>query len=329
MGNDMSSDERSSGAPARDGGSPMALVLFLIAALFVASYLVRSNSAPTSGAASPSALASASEDIMPAAFKKHLPWNPNAKDVKDLGMGLQCIVLKEGPKGGKKPIATDRVSVNYEGRLATGEKFDSSFDRGAPTQFRLNQVIPGWTMGLQQMSPGDEYLFYIPSELAYGNQPRGDVIKAGDDLVFLVHLLEIEEPKTADAAAWKKYFPWNPDLPEVQKTESGLQYVVLASGDASGQPPVNGQFVLVHYDGRLAETGAPFDSSYERGDPEAFPSNGLIPGWVEALSMMKPGDRWMLWIPAELAYGAEGTPGGPIPPNAPLQFEVELLSVMQ
>ncbi|MBU4568930.1 MAG: FKBP-type peptidyl-prolyl cis-trans isomerase [Alphaproteobacteria bacterium] len=325
----MNDTQKDASAPAEpaEGASPIWLILFLVLGLFGATYFVRSNSAPAGTTASTST--SITDDIMPAAFKKHLPWNPDAKGVVTGSMGLQYIVLKEGPKDGRKPVATDRVSVNYEGRLATGEKFDSSFDRGSPAQFRLNQVIPGWTMGLQEMSEGDEYLFYIPSALAYGNQPRGDVIKAGDDLVFLVHLLEIEVPKTADTAAWNKYYPWNPALPEVKKTDTGLQYVVLASGDPAGTPPVNGQFVLVHYDGRLAETGAPFDSSYERGDPEAFPSNGLIAGWVEALALMKPGDRWMLYIPADLAYGAEGTPGGPIPPNAPLQFEVELLSVMQ
>lgn len=318
-------------SPEAEGGSPIWMIVCMVIALFAASYFVRSNTAPTDDSAARARTLSSEtpDDIMPAAFKDHLPWNPNAKGVIKGNMGLQYIVLKEGRKDGKKPVATDRVSVNYEGRLATGEKFDSSFDRGAPAQFRLNQVIPGWTMGLQEMTEGAEYLFYIPSALAYGDQPRGNVIKAGDDLVFLVQLLEVEVPKHADDAAWNKYFPWNPDLPEVKKTESGLQYVVLASGDPSGAPPVNGQFVLVHYDGRLAETGAPFDSSYERGDPEAFPSNGLIPGWVEALAMMKPGDRWMLYIPAELAYGKEGTPGGPIPPDAPLQFEVELLSVMQ
>ena len=269
------------------------------------------------------------DEIMPDAFKNHLPWNPEGAEVKTGPMGLQYIILKEGPEGGKTPVATDRVSVHYEGRLATGEKFDSSLDRGTPATFPLNQVIPGWTLGLQEMSEGDEYLFYIPNALAYGNQPRGDVIKAGDDLVFLVQLLSVEVPKTADAEAWQKYFPWNPDAPEVVKTESGLQYAVLASGDPAGASPVNGQFVLVHYEGRLAETGALFDSSYERGEPEAFPSNGLIEGWVEALALMKPGDRWMVYIPSDLGYGAEGTPGGPIPPNAPLQFEVELISVMQ
>ncbi|WP_291204943.1 FKBP-type peptidyl-prolyl cis-trans isomerase [Hyphomonas sp.] len=321
-------NDTSPASPKAEGGSPLPLVIALILGLFLAAYLVRSN-APSLGQSGLTSPSSSTDDIMPAAFKKYLPWDPNGKDVKSGELGLQYIVLKEGPKEGKKPVPTDRVTVHYEGRLATGEKFDSSLDRGEPATFPLNRVIPGWTMGLQEMSEGDEYLFYIPSELAYGNQARGDVIKAGDDLVFLVQLLSIEIPKVADAAAWQKYFPWKPDAPEVKKTESGLQYVVLASGDPAGKPPVNGQFVLVHYEGRLAETGALFDSSYERGDPEAFPSNGLIDGWVEALGMMKPGDRWMLYIPAELGYGAQGTPGGPIPPNAPLQFEVELISVMQ
>ena len=200
------------------------------------------------------------------------------------------------------------MKVHYEGRLATGEKFDSSYDRGTPATFRLDQVIPGWTLGLQEMSEGGEYLFYIPNALAYGEQARGNVIKAGDDLVFLVELLEIEIPKTSDKAAWQKYFPWNPDAPEVVKSESGLQHIVLASGDASGKPPVNGQFVLVHYEGRLADTGQLFDSSFERGDPEAFPSNGLIPGWVEALAGMKPGDRWMVWIPSSSPMASRARP---------------------
>ena len=269
------------------------------------------------------------ETTMTSPVDDYLPWNPNAKGIQTTESGVQYIVVKEGPKGGKQPVATDRVRVHYDGRLTTGEKFDSSFDRGSPSEFRLNQVIPGWTIGLQEMSKGDEFVFYIPNKLAYGNQARGNVIKAGDDLVFFVSLLDIVEPKKSDAAAWAKYYPWDPELSEVVKTESGLQYVVLQSGDATGEPPVGGQLVVVHYEGRIADTGELFDSSYERGDPEVFPSNALISGWVEALAMMTPGDRWMLYIPSELGYGEEGTPGGPIPPNTALQFEVELLDVMR
>ncbi len=263
-----------------------------------------------------------------ATFDKQLPWNSESADVETGLAGLEYIVLKEGPEDGASPAPTDMVRVHYEGRTADGEKFDSSYDRGSPSMFRLNQVIPGWTQGLQLMSEGDTYLFYIPNALAYGNSNRGDVIKAGDDLVFQVELVEVMEPKSADAEAWEKYTPWNSDLPEVQKTESGLQYVVLESGDASGASPVNGQMVAVYYEGRLAENGEMFDSAFQRGQPELFPSDRLIPGWVEALAMMKPGDRWLMYIPSDIAYGAQGTPGGPIPPNADLMFEVELLDVM-
>lgn len=263
-----------------------------------------------------------------ATFDKHLPWNSESGDVETGIAGLEYVILKEGPEDGASPVPTDMVRVHYEGRTAGGEKFDSSYDRGSPSMFRLNQVIPGWTQGLQLMSEGDTYLFYIPNALAYGNANRGDVIKAGDDLVFQVELVEVMEPKTADADAWDKYTPWNSDLPEVEKTESGLQYVVLESGDASGASPVNGQMVAVYYEGRLAENGEMFDSAFQRGQPELFPSDRLIPGWVEALAMMKPGDRWLMYIPSDIAYGAQGTPGGPIPPNADLMFEVELLDVM-
>lgn len=282
--------------------------------------LAACSPAPAKDAGDPSAMTSPVD--------AYLPWNPDAQGVQTLESGIQYIVVKEGPKDGPKPAPADRVRVHYDGRLPTGEKFDSSFDRGSPSEFRLNQVIPGWTMGLQEMRVGDEFVFFIPNRFAYGNQARGEVIKPGDDLVFFVALLDIVQPKSADAEAWSKYYPWNSELPEVFKTESGLEFVKLASGDAGGPSPTGGQLVVVHYEGRLAETGELFDSSYQRGDPEVFPSNALIAGWVEALAMMKPGDRWMVYIPADIAYGEKGTPGGPIPPNAPLQFEVELLEIL-
>jgi FKBP-type peptidyl-prolyl cis-trans isomerase len=264
-----------------------------------------------------------------AVFDQHMPWNPDAKGVQTDPSGLQWIVIREGDDKGASPTPSDLVRVNYEGRTAEGEKFDSSFDRGKPAMFRLNQVIPGWTIGLQKMHEGDQYMFYIPSKLAYGDSPRpGSVIKPGDDLVFLVDLVDLMEPKSVDTAAWEKYTPWNHDAPEVKKTGSGLEYVVLASGDETGASPANGQDVVVYYEGRLADTGEMFDSAFQRGAPEIFPSNRLIRGWVEALSMMKPGDRWLLYIPSDLAYGKKGTPGGPIPPNSDLVFEVELADVL-
>ncbi|MCI4643418.1 MAG: FKBP-type peptidyl-prolyl cis-trans isomerase [Hyphomonadaceae bacterium] len=82
------------------------------------------------------------------------------------------------------------------------------------------------------------------------------------------------------------------------------------------------------YEGRLDATGDVFDSAYARNQPALFPAGGLIPGWVEALSLMKRGERWMIHVPSELAYGEEGTPDGVIPPESDLNFEVELMDVL-
>ena len=108
----------------------------------------------------------------------------------------------------------------------------------------------------------------------------------------------------------------------VVTTDTGLQYKVLASGD--GATPGASDTVEVHYRGTLLD-GTEFDSSIKRGVPASFQVNQVIPGWTEALQLMKEGDKWQLSIPAELAYGPGGT--GNIPPNAVLQFDVELLKV--
>lgn len=110
----------------------------------------------------------------------------------------------------------------------------------------------------------------------------------------------------------------------VKTTESGLQYEVLKAGD--GPSPKATDVVKVHYHGTLID-GKVFDSSVERKEPAEFPVNRVIAGWTEALQKMKVGDKWKLVIPADLAYGKTGTPGGPIPPNAVLSFEVELLEI--
>jgi FKBP-type peptidyl-prolyl cis-trans isomerase FklB len=109
----------------------------------------------------------------------------------------------------------------------------------------------------------------------------------------------------------------------VQVTESGLQYRVTDAGE--GESPGPTDQVRVHYEGRLIN-GTVFDSSIQRGQPIDFPVNGVIPGWTEALQMMKPGAKYELFIPPHLAYGEQGA-GGTIPPNAALIFEVELLAV--
>ena len=110
----------------------------------------------------------------------------------------------------------------------------------------------------------------------------------------------------------------------VTTTDSGLQYEVLASGD--GESPGPTDVVRTHYHGTLVD-GRVFDSSVQRGEPLEFRVDRVIGGWTEALQMMRVGDKWKLFIPPELAYGARGASGSIIGPNETLIFEVELLAV--
>jgi FKBP-type peptidyl-prolyl cis-trans isomerase len=103
--------------------------------------------------------------------------------------GLQYEALQV--QGGEKPNSQAVVRVNYEGKLADGTVFDSSYDRGQPTDIPLNRVIPGWSEGLCLMGEGDIYIFYIPSRLAYGEGGAGEVIPPNATLIFRVELLEI------------------------------------------------------------------------------------------------------------------------------------------
>ena len=117
-----------------------------------------------------------------------------------------------------------------------------------------------------------------------------------------------------------------PDASGKITTASGLQYRVLSSGPAGGRSPTYFDSVMVHYRGTLTD-GTVFDSSIDRGVPATFGVGQVIAGWTEALKLMKPGDKWMLYIPSRLAYGSQAV-GGKIPPNSDLIFEVELLQII-
>ena len=128
-----------------------------------------------------------------------LKENATRSGVTTTASGLQYEVIEEGT--GETPKATDRVKVDYHGTLLDGTVFDSSIERGNPAQFGVNQVIKGWQEGLQLMKEGAKYKFYIPSDLAYGDQGAGDKIAPGSMLIFEVTLIEIIRP---EAPAKKK-----------------------------------------------------------------------------------------------------------------------------
>ena len=126
-----------------------------------------------------------------------------------------------------------------------------------------------------------------------------------------------------NTAAGKAFLAENAKKPDVITTESGLQYKVLSSGD--GEQPKDTDTVTTHYKGTLID-GREFDSSYKRNKPASFPVKGVIKGWTEALQLMHVGDKWQLFVPSELAYGATKR-SELIQANSTLIFEIELLGI--
>ncbi|QUY36579.1 MULTISPECIES: FKBP-type peptidyl-prolyl cis-trans isomerase [Acinetobacter] len=122
--------------------------------------------------------------------KKFLAENAKKSDIITTKSGLQYQILQQGT--GKSPKLTSTVKVNYEGRLIDGTVFDSSIARNHPVEFKLNQVISGWTEGVQTMKEGGKSRFFVPSNLAYGDVGAGDAIGPNSTLIFDIELLEVK-----------------------------------------------------------------------------------------------------------------------------------------
>jgi FKBP-type peptidyl-prolyl cis-trans isomerase len=158
---------------------------------------------------------------------------------------------------------------------------------------------------------------------AYLNKPL-KIQQQQASMVVSQYMQKAMENKFAKVMEQSKTFlEENKKQTGVTVTASGLQYKILSSG--KGKAPAATDNVTVHYTGKLID-GTEFDSSRSRGEPAKFVVNQVIPGWTEALQLMHEGDKWMLFIPSELAYGEQGA-GGQIPPHAALVFEVELIKV--
>ena len=144
------------------------------------------------------------------------------------------------------------------------------------------------------------------------------------DAVFRQFMMGLQAKQQQEiTAAGDLFLAENGERAQVITTQSGLQYEVIKAGN--GASPTETQTVEVHYHGTLLD-GTVFDSSVQRGKSISFPVNGVIQGWVEALQLMRVGDKWKLYIPYDLAYGERGA-GASIPPFSTLIFEVELLGI--
>jgi FKBP-type peptidyl-prolyl cis-trans isomerase len=236
-------------------------------------------------------------------------------DAQKTATGLSYKVLTPGD-GTTKPVDIDTVEVNYTGWTTDGKMFDSSTKRKKPAKFKLKNVIPGWTEGLQLMSKGEKTRFWIPVELAYNNKPG----KPAGMLVFDVELVSITEgpkpiPAPEDVAAAPA---------DAKKTKSGLSYKVLTPGTGKDHPKAD-QMVEVDYTGWTSVDGVMFDSSVSRGRPASFNLGRVIPGWTEGVQLMVVGEKTRFWIPADLAYGE--TPKRPGAPSGQLTFDIELKNI--
>jgi len=160
------------------------------------------------------------------------------------------------------------------------------------------------------------------NELALSEEEMAQALASFQEQALAEREAQAGAMAAENLAEGEAFLAENAEREEVTVTDSGLQYEVLESGD--GVSPSAEDTVEVHYEGMLLD-GTVFDSSFERGEPVSFGVTQVIEGWQEALQLMSVGDTWMLYIPADLAYGERGQ--GPIGPNAVLTFRVELLDV--
>jgi FKBP-type peptidyl-prolyl cis-trans isomerase len=224
---------------------------------------------------------------------------------------LAMTVLSACSQGqkGRVTLANEMDSVSY----AIGADIGANFKRSKLDSVNLEAMKMGLRDGLDSASMMDDETL---------------------QMVVQGYMMKLQQERMAEEAkagetnrvAGEEYLAKNGKRKEVTTTASGLQYEVVTMG--TGPKPTAESQVRVHYAGTLID-GSEFDSSYKRGEPAVFGVGQVIRGWVEGLQLMPVGSKWKLHIPSDLAYGPSGGPGGSIPPNSVLIFDVELLEIVQ
>ena len=229
---------------------------------------------------------------------------------------MAALVACKGEAGSEETAAKQEPTVmlqteDQKASYAIGMKFGEGMGRDLKDELDIDAFYQGFDDGFA------------------GNESK----MTQEEMVAAMNALQarkMEEQQQAQSKALEenkvagdKFLEENKAREGVVVTESGLLYEVITQGE--GESPDENDKVNVHYHGTLPD-GTVFDSSVDRGEPITFPVNGVIKGWTEALQLMKVGDKWKLFIPSDLAYGARGA-GPKIGPNQALVFEVELLGV--
>jgi len=201
------------------------------------------------------------------------------------------------------------------------------------TQIQKESYSIGYQVGLSMKNDGVEVNFdklvqglqdaVNEQEPLLSDEEMRSLIVALKEKARAVQMQKFQEAIVKNAEESAKFLEENAKKEGIKTTDSGLQYKILKEGE--GEIPQEEDFVTVHYRGTLLD-GTEFDSSYSRGEPQKFQTDGVIKGWTEALQLMKEGSKWEIFVPPDLAYGKGGMPPK-IPPNSVLVFEIELLSI--
>ncbi|HVI60190.1 MAG TPA: FKBP-type peptidyl-prolyl cis-trans isomerase [Luteimonas sp.] len=237
-----------------------------------------------------------------------------------------CKPIDKDAKKADKADAADAAEANADIAKATGLK----------TAKEQASYMVGMSVGKSLEPIKDEVdtdtLVKAMKTMMSGGKPllsdeqAQQVAQAFDQHLQAKKTAEAQAAAKKNASEGEAFLAANAKKPGVKTTASGLQYQVITEG--KGPKPTAEDMVKVHYKGELLD-GTQFDSSYDRGEPAQFSLQQVAPGWAEGVQLMPVGSKYKLWIPSKLGYGEQGTPGGPIPPNATLVFEVELLDIVK
>ena len=204
-------------------------------------------------------------------------------------------------------LATEKEQVSYMIGMAMGKQLDTIKD-----EVDVDVI----SRAIKSSLAGDKLLL-TDEQAAKISETFGEKMQAKQIAKMLADAKQ-------NAEAGDKFLAENAKKPGIKTTASGLQYQVVTAGE--GAKPKPSDTVRVNYKGSLLD-GTVFDDSSKHGGPAEIPLQQVVPGWQEGIALMPVGSKYTFWIPAKLGYGEKGTPGGPIPPNATLVFEVELLDI--